>query len=805
MSVFAPAIDAGQMGRPQEQTGLRPSEGWSVVALLFLMLLMFARAVDDANWAGIGPDGSSQTAFLNWVVLLGAAYGLAASKSRLSPLGAHLLGAFLATILIFVAVAGAISTAPTLDIRLDDLLASLERFYHDLVVEGVRSRETSAFLLSLGAVGWTTGYFAAFTLFRRRRVLNAVLITGLAILIEVSLTIEAQYSYLVVFAAAALLLIVRMNLLDQREGWARRRIGDAGDVSSMYLRSGIVVVLGALLGSIGLAAYASSAPLGPLWRDADNDLVRLGHEVNRIVGGVTGAARGPGGLFGATQTIRGVWESSTSVVFRSSSSDGQGRYWRAATYDSFDGQSWLQRDRDNGIRIAPGDDLLEPTAELSDSEAGTGRTEVATTVVAIDFGGDILLAPDAPVAVDRTADVYTNGGGPLATIELAEDLRTGDAYTLRALVRVEGEASGGLTENRLAAAGVGYPGWVRRYVAVEEGSIGELTVQTAERIVEALPKDARDPFHIAAAIQDHFYRSGRYRYRTDVRGLCGPSEPLVDCFLRTKVGYCEYFASAMTMMLRTQEIPARMVMGYLPGKRLEDGSWQVDRSAAHAWVEVYFPGFGWVPFDPTPGNRENQQRPTVLEEGAPVPTPAVAATPSFLADDDAVRRADERLGRDRQQTGVAGAANAQGALQSVAVLLALGLAILVLALLYRRRSGGAPAGAEVAYAGVARLAGRFGYGPRPTETAYEYAAALSTLVPAVRDDLHVVASAKVEETYARRPPVGQMLERLRRAYRRVRIWLFALALRRLGRGRVGRDESRRLWLRAGRRPRDREG
>ena len=61
------------------------------------------------------------------------------------------------------------------------------------------------------------------------------------------------------------------------------------------------------------------------------------------------------------------------------------------------------------------------------------------------------------------------------------------------------------------------------------------------------------------------------------------------------------------MLLRELGVPARYVLGYLPGHEQEDGSFRVDRSASHAWVEVYFPRYGWVEFDPTPGNAENGQ------------------------------------------------------------------------------------------------------------------------------------------------------------------------------------------------------
>ena len=92
----------------------------------------------------------------------------------------------------------------------------------------------------------------------------------------------------------------------------------------------------------------------------------------------------------------------------------------------------------------------------------------------------------------------------------------------------------------------------------------------------------------------------------------------VDCFLTIKKGYCEYFATAMVMLLRELNVPARYVVGYLPGQKQADGSWLVERSAAHAWVEVYFPNHGWLEFDPTPGNSGNGQAPTHLAEGAPV-------------------------------------------------------------------------------------------------------------------------------------------------------------------------------------------
>ncbi len=747
------------------------------------MLAIVALAVDDARWAGYGVGEGSQTAFLVWAVLFGGLWGFVSAKSDLSTLGAHMLGAFIATLFLLIAVSGVLSADRSLDGRLQDLQASMTRFSYDLFVQGVRSAETSAFLLVIGAVAWTTGQFAAFNLFRRHRPVAAIIAVGTMLLVNISVTVQAQYLYLVTFSAGALILLVRMNMFQRREGWVQRRIGDAGYVSGLFVRSGVAFVVVTLLGSLMLTATASSAPMAGAWRNVDDQLIRVGGAINHFVGGVSGAAKGPGGLFSPTQTIRGVWESSDAIVFRVASSDTAGYYWRAATYDYFDGITWQQRGRGDGVRVAPGDRLLEPTRE--EVAEGSGRRPVDVTITAVDYNSDLVLAPEAPLSADQPIDVYTNDpGGAFAAMQLPGLLRDGDSYTVRSLVRSDAGGNQGLTGNELAAAGIVYPEWTRRFIEIPEGSIGELTYQTADEIVAELPPDERTPYHIATAVQRYLYSEGGFQYRTDVRGLCG-SQKLVDCFLTAKVGYCEYFATAMVMLLRTQQIPARMAMGYLPGRQLPDDSWEVDRGAAHAWVEVYFPGHGWVRFDPTPGNQENGQEPTLLPGGPAVdatPEPSDPITrPSFITpdprDDDALGALDRSEGPLPPQLGGGGGTGYPGPAQPL-ILLALATLVIVAASLgmwarSRRLSNPPP---DFAYRGMARLAGRLGYGPRPAETVYEYAGALGELVPDIRAELQVVADAKVRAAYAPQPAL-EGLAAVRAAYRRVRVSLLRLALR----------------------------
>jgi protein-glutamine gamma-glutamyltransferase len=115
--------------------------------------------------------------------------------------------------------------------------------------------------------------------------------------------------------------------------------------------------------------------------------------------------------------------------------------------------------------------------------------------------------------------------------------------------------------------------------------------------------NAKTPYDKARAIEG-FLRS-RFGYTLNLAGKPG-DDPLANFLFVTRAGHCEYFASAMTILLRTLEIPAREVNGFLPGEYNDlAGDYIVRASDAHSWVEVYFPGSGWVTFDPTPAAAEN--------------------------------------------------------------------------------------------------------------------------------------------------------------------------------------------------------
>jgi hypothetical protein len=234
----------------------------------------------------------------------------------------------------------------------------------------------------------------------------------------------------------------------------------------------------------------------------------------------------------------------------------------------------------------------------------------------------------------------------------------------------------------------------------------------------------------------------------------------------------------MAILLRAvnpaNPIPTRLVQGFLPGERVA-GRETVRNAKAHAWVEVYFPGYGWIPFDPTGGG---VGQPSVIQEGPEVApaSPTPAAAPGTELPDPTRRIPREDVPAGPQGSGSGGSPGDRTLLILATVVLA--LLVAGIALSARLRGPRGELSPDSAWRMLSRGAGRLGFAPRPTQTVYEYAATLGELVPVAREDLRVVADAKVETAYARADLAGDRLRAVGEATRRLRLSLLRLLLRR---------------------------
>ncbi|MEX2503403.1 MAG: DUF3488 and transglutaminase-like domain-containing protein [Egicoccus sp.] len=297
----------------------------------------------------------------------------------------------------------------------------------------------------------------------------------------------------------------------------------------------------------------------------------------------------------------------------------QRSYLRLAGLDSFDGFTWrLGPPSEDSGSYRPDPSSLYSARDVLPPEAEAASTEpVFVDVEVLDLENIYVPAPYQPVQVlgpTRDEMVWSTEGGFLATWdtvdgELAGEARVGIREGVSYRVQASRPSPNYEDLQPITADAVTDPELTalpRDYEALRE---------QAEQVYEAA--GAQTMVDRALALQEWFIgEEGGFTYDLDVPALRG-DQALERFVLEDKVGYCEYFATGMAVMLRATGIPARVAVGFLPGRvnpadpeaGREVDEYTVSTRDAHAWVEVLFPGYGWVSFEPTPRDDSTQMVP----------------------------------------------------------------------------------------------------------------------------------------------------------------------------------------------------
>jgi transglutaminase-like putative cysteine protease len=809
----------GRIGSFLLEVARGPTEGWLAFILLLLSVMVAAWAVGRTRWAptaGLYPLAFggvvaglllAKTRFRgSLLVITGLLLGICLSLCYLSSLAEGPSGlARYADVGIRLFTWGRVSGAG--DVSFDRLLAS---FF---------------FLFA----SWLIGFICSWSFFRKHSIWGAVLPSGIAVVVTVAiLPLLAQRVLLYLYLFIVCLLIARLFVLEREQDWNQRSVRRQ-HLDSVLPKAFAFALTIVMIASLLPTPSAKVAPMGAVWDAITWPARAISGEFPGVAPKVPAEDPVFSHSFGHTDPFEGsiTLEDQPALLVTAPFPI----YLRARSYDVYTHEGWetsdtqmmspelsaqeerepeSQKSRQIEVSVKalfsliPGEPIYlagyptdmsigyqletlrpvryeisipENEIELAAEEENLPidlREVVSRLLEMRSASHDKLTESDVSSALPLDVQVvsYESGSEGVEKVTVERDIpippdtvsvRTaglvsaGNSY--RATVSVSTA-----TENDLLAAGTEYPGWVLdRYLQLP----GNMPPRVTD-LAHELTKDVASPYEKAVAICNYL-RTLEYAVNIQAppQGTDG-----VDYFLfETKEGYCQYFASAMTVLLRASGVPSRMVVGYGPGKAADQygtgdmpfnphGTPQDSENTfvvrnSHAWSEVFFPGCGWMQFEPTP------TYPLVVYEDTGLPPQDGGG--SHGDDNPIVEPGDT-------ETGTPWNARPLG--------IALGSALFGAVMwLGWRRLLGRVSEPRAAYARIGYLAALSGLAPRQNLTPQEYGRKLAAVVPQMAAPLNQIVYTYVRASYGNHDLSGEDRSNIAKAWPQVRNHLLRHALR----------------------------
>lgn len=507
-----------------------------------------------------------------------------------------------------------------------------------------------------------TGLWTSWWIFRRRNGLVALLPTGTILAVEIiNDTSPGLVFFTVVWLAAAASALLRLNFVALKEGWRTRRVPHAADTGWTFGEVGIEATVAILFVAFIVLPPLSSADISGMLIPG----VMHADSFHPFGIGGSGSSSVSVGSVGYSETVRPgsqLTAKSKSVMLVTGDSPIYYPYWRGIALAGWDGIEWyeLPSTPEVPVRQQP---VLAPRAALprDDLPANTARIQVLhntfhvlvspdQTANTVFSAGEILSVDNQPTTVRGIMSSVPSpaSGSTPALVNVAGDNTTATFDTVDKIhfaKRLQAPYTFSVTEavpnvdvQDLQNAGTDYPAWLGPYIALyQAGRIHDGYSTARDADIAALAQDivraagATTPYDQAKAIESWFIAKGRFTYILKPPTAPPGVRPLDNFLFNTKKGFCQDFSTAMNVMLRTLGIPSRQMSGFSQGV-LDDKTHQffVNAVEAHSWVEVFFPGYGWIPFEPTPdGTNAPVTRPLTLAQLTDPGTAAPSASASI--------------------------------------------------------------------------------------------------------------------------------------------------------------------------------
>jgi transglutaminase-like putative cysteine protease len=562
---------------------------WSSV-LILLLTFTIARSTATAAWVS-GID-------VVIVIALGGAVlmGVLAVAPVPWPAG-------LGVGLVAGPIVAAIAAWPALHAEhpLDTVSIGLVSIWWARIADGAAALDPAFYLFLICLLMWVTGAWLSWCVLRWRRPMLG-LVPGAAAFATNLLNYPAdQNGYTLAILVLTLALLLWTNYTSSIANAARARVKLTGDARWDFWESGLVAMAALIVLAITLPPLSTVDQTVSMESSIFSRWAQLQQQLSHQVIGGNGPSTGVGTTgFSTDVKLGGALTQSQAIVFTYTYTAGTGpRYFRGLNETETLAGEWqypvphLQRSIAKNT-IPP---YAEPYQELA-------LTAFSIKMISPPTGSsaDILFYPGTLYRTDRDAvasQVLLPLDGSLTTMDTIDSLTSVVPPVSTGTYNVTVQYSTA-TDVELKAAGTAYPAWLVPYESLPKtGYRSTAVLDRIHQLALTITAGQATPYDKAKAIET--YLREKYTYT-----LTPPQTPLgadpLDYFLfHSKQGYCAFFASAMGDLLRSLGIPTRLVNGFGPGHfEAALNSYVVRAADAHTWVETYFPGYGWIPFEPTP-------------------------------------------------------------------------------------------------------------------------------------------------------------------------------------------------------------
>lgn len=729
------------------ERGAARATGGRLMTFVFLSLVVLnlAWAVKAAGWA-------SGLEILQWAALGGILAGTGLALTRWPGAFGRLYSVIVGSAWVLLLT----STLITGDLSLFEKVREIWQqtvFWTEGALDGRPVANNLVFVLQVALLSWWIGYLAAWAVFRQGLVWRAVIPVGLVMLVNGYYGPSHLRTNLLIFLISAFLLIVRANLTRQEETWQENGIRYARDIGLDFLRDGAIFTALVILLAWVTPAAAASGRLGALLDPLDRPWETVRQEWTRLFSSLNYQPSSATSNFGLSVTLSGPRALGNTIIMDIDSPVGA--YWRGVTFDSYNGRQWINNDEDV-VNIGQDANLAAPSY--------LARRTITQTVTVYLRGETMLFAAPQPLgaAVNGRADVTLlpqqgivappTGDDPAASsaqmvdisrMRSRQQLKEGDRYQVISAISTADETS-------LRQAGVNYPAAIRqRYLQLP----AELSPRVKTLAAE-VTASAANPYDKATVLQS-FLRQA-IKYNEKIAAPPADKDPIDYVLFETQEGYCDYYATAMTVMARSLGIPARFVAGYSQGEYVEDvGVYRVRESNAHSWVEVFFPNYGWVTFEPTSAQPEilRPQQPVTPQNGP------LDDTEENSRESRDLRSEEDKYGESEDVAGGDLPAGQTADSPPVVRQIGLGLALLAImaaaVVILSRRQRQQPRQPVLSpdiplriYERLERWAARVGLARRPSQTPYEHTRVLVTALPEGEAPIRRITDLYVQECFS---------------------------------------------------------